>query len=572
MMSGNSKISTSRGSRMMSRLTAAFGGEKETSPAPAPETVRRIAQGEVIGLIAENGAHVWRGLPYAASTAGDNRWRAPQPAPAWERRRAALEFAERCAQLTNEFDQDEGLKPGLVIGSEDCLALDIYAPADAKGKALPVLVWIHGGGNVWGRSSSYDGSNLAANEDLIMVAIQYRVGPLGWFAHKALRASARTPEEACACFATLDLIASLRWVRDNIAAFGGDPDNVTIAGESSGGHNVVTLLASPLARGLFHRAIVQSGSFDSVSLAEAEGDQGELLNPSKRIADVLNAATAEALRALPVEKLLGAYTRGRGFVDVPRVIEDGVVLPAGPLRDAFATTETFNAVPIMLGTNRDEMKLFYLSDGKMTKKILGFFVVARDQDFYDAVAHYISRVWRIRSVDEPAALMTEAGHDAIYTYRFDWDDGGRFLFMDLKKLFGAAHGFEMPFVFGRFEHLGRADRLLFQKNTLSDREALSRAMGGFWASFARDGVPSYTGAPAWPVYRENGGSFMRLDTANDGGIEVVNAADSLDALVADMKMDPRIDDAKRCMIVEEMGNWMFARPIRAQVQAATGCE
>ncbi len=256
---------------------------------------------------------------------------------------------------------------------------------------------------------------------------------------------------------------------------------------------------------------------------------------------------------------------------MPRVIEDGVVLPAGPLRDAFASTATFNAVPIMLGTNRDEMKLFYLGDDRLTKKTLGFFVVARNQDLYDALTGYLTRLWRIRAVDLPAAMMTAAGHDSVYAYRFDWDDGGRFLFMDLKKLFGAAHGFEMPFVFGRFEHLGRADRLLFQKNTLSDREALSRAMGGYWASFVRDGVPSCTGAPAWPVYGESGGSFMRLDTASDGGIEVINDADSLDALVADMKMDPRIDDAKRCMIVEEMGNWMFARPIRAQVQAATGC-
>jgi para-nitrobenzyl esterase len=542
---------------------------KEAEVSAASTTVRTTVQGDVVGFVADNGAHVWRGLPFAASTAGANRWRAPQPAPAWEGVREALELAERCAQLTNEFDANEGLRPGLVVGSEDCLTLDVYAPADAKEEALPVMVWIHRGGNVWGRSSKYDGSRLARNEDVIVVAVQYRVGPLGWFAHEALRANAETPEDACACFATLDLIASLKWVRDNIAAFGGDPDNVTIFGESAGAHNVVTLLASPLAKGLFHRAIVQSGAFDSTPLAEAEGNEGELLNPSGKIAEKLNADAAEELRAVPVDRLLAAYTRGRGFVDVPRVIQDGVVLPAGPLRDAFASTDTFNAVPVMLGTNRDEMKLFYLGDDRMTKKTLGVFVVAREQDTYDALTGYLTRVWRIRSVDEPAAMMTAAGHQRVYAYRFDWDDGGRLLFMDFEKVFGAAHGFEIPFVFNRFQHLGDADRVLFQKKTLDDRERLSRAIGAYWASFARDGVPSCKSGPTWPVYGQAGGSFLRLDANSDGGIEVVHAPDSLEALVADLNEDPRID---RCLVVEEIHKWMFGRPIHGRLQAATGCK
>jgi para-nitrobenzyl esterase len=309
-----------------------------------------------------------------------------------------------------------------------------------------------------------------------------------------------------------------------------------------------------------------------VSVAKAEGTEGELANPSNEIAEKLNAATAEALRAVSVEELFAAYPYEGGFLDVPRVIEDGVVLPASPLREAFASTETFNNVPIMTGTNRDEMKLFYLGDDRMTKRILGFFVVTRDQEHYDAFTGYLSRLWRIRSVDEPAAMMTAAGHDAVYAYRFDWDDGGRFLCMDFKKLLGAAHGFEVPFVFNRFKHLGDADIVLFQKRTLNDRERLSRAIGGYWASFARDGVPSRASAPVWPPYGENGGSFMRFDTNHDGGIQVINGTDSLDALAVDLKKDPRLDDAERCLLVEEMAEWMFTRPIRAQLQSTTGCE
>ena len=140
---------------------------------------------------------------------------------------------------------------------------------------------------------------------------------------------------------------------------------------------------------------------------------------------------------------------------------------------------------------------------------------------------------------------------------------------DFKTLFGATHGFEIPFVFNRFRHLGDADRFLFQRKTRDDRERLSRMMGSYWASFARDGVPSCVGAPAWPVYGEAGGSFVSLDTDNDGGITVVQGPESLDALAVELKRDPRIDP---CLVVDEMDKWMFTRPIREQVKEATGCE
>ncbi len=542
----------------------------QTAPA-ASATVRRIGQGEVIGLVTETGAHAWRGLPFAASTAGDARWRAPQPAPPWEGRREATRFAERCAQLTTPGDEDEGLKPGLLVGSEDCLALDIYAPPDAEGKALPVMVWIHGGYNVWGRSSSYDGSLLAQAGDVIVVAVQYRLGPLGWFAHPLVRESARDPLDAAASFATLDLVAALRWVRDNIAAFGGDPGRVTVFGESAGGHNVVTLLASPLAKGLFHRAIVQSGAFESLSIAEAQGDEGTVRNPSNEIVDRLGVQDAEELRAVPVGKLLGAYQKAGHFIDVPRVIADGVALPATPMRDAFASTHTFNAVPVITGTNRDEMKLFFAMDEQKVRKSLGVFPVARDQDYYDAVTRYVTRVWRIRSVDGPAAMMAAAGHDQVYTYRFDWDDGGRFLTMHLGRLFGAAHTIEIPFVFGVWESLGDADRFLFQKRTLPDRERLSRAMMRYWTSFARDGVPSCDGAPAWPVHGTEAGASLRFDTDNDGGIERIAGADDIEQVAADLAGDPSLSADDRCRIVAEMREWYFARPVQQQLAAATGC-
>ncbi len=540
---------------------AACASEDEPVPAqPDDATMRTVSGGEIIGLTTAAGAHAWRGLPFAAAPQGDLRWRAPRPPAAWDGRRDATRFAERCMQMTNGLNVSEGIDPGLYIGSEDCLYLDIYAPPDAQSKKLPVMVWVHGGSNVWGRASSYDGSNLALNEGVIIVPVQYRLGPLGWFAQEWVRDSADVGEDAAANFALLDLIASLKWVRENIAAFGGDPENITVFGESAGGHNVAALMASPLAAGSFDRAIIQSGSFDSVALADAEmGESGD--NPSKVIVERLGATSAADLRAVSAEDLLIAY--GKDEYDrlaLPTVIQDGVTLPLYPLREAFGTNGAFNAVPIITGTNRDEMKFFHIASPELTKKIFGIFLVPRDKDYYDAVSDYLSRIWRIRSVDQPAAMMAAAGHDEVYAYRFDWDEGGRFLFTDLGRLLGAGHAVEIPFVFNRFKLLGPLDKTLFKKNTLKTRQELADRMGSYWAEFARGGDPSGggDGLLIWPQWQKNGGSLMRFDSANDGGVEVLRDVYTVERLVSELKMDQRLDDEERCAIVEAAGVWLPA--------------
>ena len=558
---------------VLSLLAAACSKKDDGPSAPviAPATERSIAQGQLVGLTAENGAHVWRGIPFAASTAGENRWRAPRPASGWSGTREALEFSERCLQFTNRYDEPQGLEAGQIVGSEDCLTLNIFAPADAQGKDLPVMLWIHGGGNVWGSAATYDGSRLAENENVIVVTVQYRLGPLGWFAWDELRNAAETEADSAANFATLDLIASLEWVRDNISAFGGNPGSVTIFGESAGGHNVVSLLASPLAEGLFHKAIIQSGSFDSFSIAEAEGRSGNLANASGEILSGLGVGTVEELRALSVEDFLTPFWSDvGGFLDAPRIIEDGVVLPAGSMRAAFGNTQDFNNVPIMTGTNRDEMKLFYLGNEDLTKTMFGIFFVARDQDLYDAASDYASRVWRVRSVDQPASLMERAGHSDVYAYRFDWDDGGRFLFMDLKKMLGAAHAMEIPFVFNVFSLLGDADRIMFQKKTEDDRQQLSRTMGSYWANFARNGVPSAGDAPTWPVYTAGGTSVLRLDAESDGGIELLREPDSIDSIINDLRADARVTDEEKCLIGESIVEWVPT--LATEVMGRLGCD
>jgi len=555
---------------LTSCLAACNGGKAEVDvrPAPAEATAVTTAQGKLVGFTAANGAHVWRGVHFAADTSGENRWRAPRPAPSWDGTQEALDFAPVCPQIATPFTPIESFTNGELEGSEDCLAADIYAPANAKGKSLPVMVWIHGGGNVSGASQLYVGENLAANEDVIVVSVQYRLGPLGWFSHPDLAESASTAEDGAANFGTLDLIAALKWVQDNAARFGGNPDNVTIFGESAGGHNVATLLASPLAEGLFHRAILQSGSFDSVTMDEARGLSGEQTNTSMDVAKRLGGP--DKFHTASLADIFAAYNLdGGGFMEVPRVIQDGVVLPETPLRDAFSSVETFNQVPIISGTNRDEMKLFYAFDERLAETKFGQFIVAKDQDFYDAASDYSSRVWRIRSVDRPLALMAAAGHKDIYGYRFDWDEGGKFLWTDLSKVLGAAHGIEIPFVFNRFKFLGDADKIMWHKKTEQSRDKLSRTMGSYWASFARTGQPASSGNASWPSFG-SAANIMHFDSENDAGIRLETGADTVEALVSDLKADTRLNASQRCEIAEGLIEW--TAELKTALEAIEGCD
>lgn len=524
------------------------GGKTETPARPLadPVTTRNVTQGQLTGFVSGTGAHVWRGVPYGADTSGENRWRAPRPAPQWNAPREALDFAPVCAQIATPFTPVPSFTNWTLEGSEDCLVFDIYAPPNAQEKNLPVMMWIHGGSNVSGTSQLYVGDQLAVNENVIILSIQYRLGPLGWFSHAALRESAATPIDKAANFGLLDQIAGLEWIRDNIAAFGGDPKNVTIFGESAGGHNVAALLASPLAEGLFHKAILQSGSFESTPITDAESQDSPLPNPSGKVAAKLGV---EKFHTASLEEVFDAFELdGGGFMDLPRVIQDGISLPSGPMIDAFKSAESFNNVPIITGTTRDELKLFFLFNEDLVKKSFGVLYKARNQDLYDAASDYSARNWRIGAVDNPAQVMNAAGHKSVYGYRFDWDEGGKLLTMDFSKVLGAAHSLDIPFVFNRFKLLGDADRIMFKTKTFESRDELSRKMGAYWAGFARSGKPEAKDAPNWPSYHQSA-SIMHFDSFNDKGTRVETGADTPARIIADLKKDARLDNAQRCQIL-----------------------
>lgn len=508
-------------------------------------TLRTLQQGQLIGFRDETGAQVWKGVPFAEPPVGDLRWRAPRVPGPWEGQLEALQSSDRCSQVTSMLDSGIGLEPGNLVGSEDCLYLDIYAPSGAQpGDDLPVMMWIHGGGNIWGYADQYDGSSLAENENVIVVVIQYRLGPLGFFAHTALREEAREEVDRAANFALLDAIGALGWINQNIDVFGGNPANVTIFGESAGGSNVAGLLVAPQAEGLFHKAIIQSGWPITVPLLQAEFGGPGVVNPSAEAApEFARIPTDESMRAASVESIYQAYLSDTGWaIDAPTLIGDGVTIPETGIYEAIAAGE-FNDVPVMTGSNRDEMRFFNMLNPQYSRTWFGAIIRIRDWDQFEAVSGYQSLVWRMRAVDQIAEAFERAGHEEVWTYRFDWDEAGSAMFMDFSRMMGAGHSVEIPFVFNDFEFFGRLDPILFNNRNEVPRQLLADHMGAYWSEFARTGNPG-DGGERLTDWRAWGDAswMMRLDTVEDGGPEMIAGSYDMNDLIADMQADPRLSE------------------------------
>lgn len=527
--------------------------------------LRHPPAGDVIGFSDQHATFAWLGVPFAQPPVGDLRWRAPRPMPRWRNVRPALAMSPPCAQLKifALFDKHA------TTGSEDCLYLNLWTPrmtaGEVKAKRLPVMVWIHGGGDTMGLAGATPGNHLAGAEQVIVVSLQYRLGIFGWFSHPALRNAAATPADVSSNFGLLDMIAGLRWVHDNIAAFGGDPANVTIFGESSGGHDVVALLASAPAKGLFQRAISESGSVHATPRSEAENysddAQPGLPFSARGFVNLLlmadgapNRAAAKARQQAMDDRTLLAYLRGKspkqllkvvtgdtfGMYDWPVIIRDGYSVPDQPMMRDFDDPARYNAVPVMLGGNRDEYKLFMMADPDLTATRFGFLPRIRDLAAYNRITGYYSARWRAEAGGELAAILHKSQGDTVYTYRFDWDDEPAYSLVNLHDLWGAAHSIEINFVFGDDVTTGLP--LVRSKSNAAGRDALSRAMMGYWAGFARDGAPGNGGDPAnpvWQPWRESGPSLMILNTVDHGCLRMLDERER----IADIKARLRADSA-----------------------------
>ncbi|MFZ0787599.1 MAG: carboxylesterase/lipase family protein [Candidatus Acidiferrales bacterium] len=451
----------------------------------------RVEQGLLAGANGRSpDVRVYRGVPFAAPPVGDLRWKAPQPAASWTGVRQATQFGNACVQPP--FPSNGMYKTAPPIG-EDCLYLNIWTPAKSADDRLPVMVWIHGGGfdHGTGAASGYDGENLAS-KGAVVVTINYRVGVFGFLALPEL--TAESPHHASGNCGLLDQIAALEWVRRNIAAFGGDPTRVTIFGESAGAESVSVLMASPLARGLFTRAIAESGgAFGPLpSLADAEKDGEKLAAKLGATHDVL-----KTLRAKSAAELLQA-SAGDDFNS--EVIVDGWLLPQS-VYSIFAEGKQ-NDVPILVGNNSDEGTNLLRLNGVATPA--SFADDARKE--YGPLAQQFLEAYPPGSSDETATaanfaafrdrwfgwnmriwarLETETGHHRAYRYYFSRVPPGP------GSRLGAFHGSDLAYVFENFPY-----RIFYQD---VDKQ-LGETIATYWVNFARTGNPNGPSVPVWPLY------------------------------------------------------------------------
>ena len=534
---------------------------------------RVLTSGEIIGFENASGGHSWLGIPYAAAPIGELRWRAPRPYAAWSGRREALEPGSPCIQYGSPLGGvgDAGSRQG----SEDCLFLNVYAPRLAPSQIndprLPVMVWIHGGGNTVGHAAFYDGQVLAQRERVIVVMINYRLGPFGWFVppeNISLTAATQDPDLS-GNYGNLDVVAALRWVRDNAAAFGGDPTNVTVLGESAGATNALALLVTPAAEGLFHRLIVQSLGFGFAKTPSLDSPSGtaQVLRRSlvasgraknkteaERIAATMSAAEQGSfLRSLDPWTLYGTYRSDGDYDRVPTVFQDGHVIRRGDLRELLADPATHIDVPVIVGTNRDEPKIFMAFDRTHVRTLAGLPFALRDPDAYDLEARYRSLVWKADGVDSLAKLLSRHGAPA-WAYRWDWDEQGQLYgVVNLSRIVGAAHGLEIPFVFGFFD-VGPQGQMLFNEDNEAARVALSARMMSYWAGFARDGKPG-RGSDGlgieWSPWTADPSSprMIVFDTPAGGGIRMAPSDVSRESVLADMEKESLPLD-RRCALFQ----------------------
>ena len=569
-------------------------GPAPAPPAPEPTSERSIGQGRLVGFVSEDGAHVWRGIPFAKPPLGELRWRAPLAPEPWQGRLEALRQGSACVQFAGPGGGADGAKAGEPTGSEDCLRLNIHAPrfepeSVPRGRArLPVMVWIHGGGNSVGSSAVYDGSRLALAHGMIVVTVHYRVGVFGWFAHPALRVPGTSADDRSGNYGTLDLVRALAWVQQNIEAFGGDPDRVTVFGESAGGTNVFSLLLSPRAAGLFHRAISQSGGAWTYSMAEAENpidapEPGHELSSSEiterllvhdgrasdreqarsELAGMSDHELAAYLRGKSARELLAVIDAGKlgGMYSIPTLLRDGTVLPEAEPSEVFAHADRYNAVPVILGTNRDEDKLFLLFSSPAVTRLFGLPLWLGDEDLYDATAEYQTLIWKATGVDEPAAAMRAAQGPSVFAYRFDWDDEPTVLWLDFSKLLGAAHAIELPFVFG-YQSLGPATRFVFDESKRAGNAELSRRMMSYWAHFAHTGDPgrgrdgNQLRWEPWSNAGEAAAKYMVFDSQEGGGLRMASETVPRDQVIARVVGDSRFPSwRERCAVFRSFVRW-----------------
>lgn len=470
----------------------------------------KVTGGEVQGVVTE-GVSIYKGIPFAAPPVGDLRWRAPAPVQSWPGVKKADAFGPACMQASGGMGNTGAV-------SEDCLYLNVWTPAKGAGEKVPVIVWIYGGGYSGGSTSTpmYDGMGFA-QKGVVLVSVAYRVGPFGFFAHPEL---SRESGAGSGNYGLEDMIAGLKWVKENIARFGGDPSNVTLFGHSAGGMAVSILAASPAAKGLFHRVISMSGgSFAPLQTSSRNGTGMGLGISSLKMAEAIGeefvkksgAADIKGARALSAEEIQKNLAGGMGGIGRFKPVADGHIVP----NDLYSLYQAgrFNDTPILVGNTSDEAASF-VGRGNVTgaqfekqirsqygphaDAILSVYPHSTDAEAAKASRGIMSESTFTWNTWIWALLQSRHGKGKAFQYLFDYHptspDGG------------SGHGSDVSYAF-RTLGGGRGDAPKAEDLKLSD------IISSYWVNFAKWGDPNGPGLPAWPAFAENDQEVMVFDAA-----------------------------------------------------------
>ena len=529
----------------------------------------------------------WDDIPYAKPPIDQLRWKAPRTI---NNSKNIISSKENnyCVQRPSSLGGPGG--DGLYVGTEDCLYLDISAPARKKSELLPVMFWIHGGGNTSGLKDLYDFNKMVRRHNVIVVRINYRLGPFGWFTHPSIQ-DFQTDLDKTSNFGTLDIIAALHWVKENISLFGGDPDNVTIFGESAGGHNVFSLLVSDKSKGLFHKAISMSGYTTSISPKDAYVQNDKSSTSSYTSSEIVkkiikelsneketysNEEIRDILLNLSTQEFFEHYANRETYEEIPLLTSDNIVIPEAGLRSSLFNKDIVNKVPTIAGSNRDEVKLWLATaeyfvelDFSAVGSLLNIpNVKLKDEDAFEAFNYYRSSAWKIRGVDIPLKGLYESGNSSLYAYQYDWDDHRRYVVADFKKLIGAAHATEIPLLAGNAKLVGGypLSDLIYPAGR--SRLFTSRNMMRFWTNFAKSGEPGMsTNSIRWSSIVENnefGSSYIVIDNKNN--LKVKEDKKTFKSLAKELFEDSRVNELEKCVILLQMftfvGNDLYDENIK----------
>jgi para-nitrobenzyl esterase len=484
-----------------------------------PETVK-INDGQLKGYAA-NGISTFLGIPFAAPPVGDLRWKPPAPPAKWTGVRDAGSFGPSCVQ-TSTFGVF-----ALPSRSEDCLYLNVFTPTSRRNKLRPVMVWIHGGGLINGRANDYDPRKLIKDGDVVVVSITYRMNVFGYMAHPALDREGH----AFGNYGTLDQQAALQWVQANIKAFGGDPGNVTVFGESAGGLAILFNAVSPGAKGLFHKAILESGVS---AAAQTPIEAAEKIGTDFATAIGCEDQTASCMRGKSVDDIIAKAGR---FLNTAVRSVDGTVLPAQ--MQALMAEGKFHKVPILIGNNLNEWTWF-VSLGELASnkpiakedyekslagtfgaergaKVAAQYPVAGFPSASEGIAHALTS-WAFVCPSRRIMRSAERNGAPVYVYEFI-DAKAPQYFAPVSFPYGAAHTLELQYIFPRYHGAAGAPRPLS-----AEQQKLSDAMVKYWTNFARTGNPNGKGLPSWPKWTDANPQTQLLDapsitTAKDSGVD-----------------------------------------------------